>query len=263
MPDGWDSDLPVFTTKDAQATRAASGKVLAAVAAKVPELIGGSADLAESTNVVFHKGGELEPGNLGGRNMHFGIREHGMGVVMNGMALHGGVRPVGSTFFIFSEYMRPPIRLAALCSLPTIYVFTHDSIGLGEDGPTHQPIEQLASMRSIPNLLVLRPADPTEVVEAWRVALTHRTGPVALVLTRQKLAVIDRTKYAPASGLRQGAYVVVDAQGGQPDVILMSTGSRGGARDGRSREAYGRRNQGARGEHAVNGAVCSTAADVP
>ncbi len=225
LPDGWDADLPVFTPKDAQATRAASGKVLAAIAAKVPELIGGSADLAESTNVVFHKAGELEPGNLAGRNMHFGIREHGMGAIMNGMALHGGVRPLGSTFFIFSEYMRPPIRLAALCNLPVIYVFTHDSIGLGEDGPTHQPIEQLASMRAIPNLLVLRPADPTEVVEAWRVALTHRTGPVALVLTRQKLPVIDRAKYPPASGLRQGAYVVADAQGGDPAVILMGSGS--------------------------------------
>jgi transketolase len=225
LPDGWDADLPVFTPKDAQATRAASGKVLAALASKIPELIGGSADLAESTNVVFHKGGELEPGNLGGRNMHFGIREHGMGAVMNGLALHGGVRPVGSTFFIFSEYMRPPIRLAALCNLPTIYVFTHDSIGLGEDGPTHQPIEQLASMRSIPNILVLRPADPTEVVEAWRVALTHRSGPVALVLTRQKVAVIDRAKYAPASGLRQGAYVLADTKGGDPAVILLGTGS--------------------------------------
>jgi len=225
LPDGWDADLPVFTPKDAQATRAASGKVLAAVAAKIPELIGGSADLAESTNVSFHKDGEFGPGSLGGRNMHFGIREHGMGSVMNGMALHGGVRPVGSTFFIFSEYMRPPIRLAALCNLPVIYVFTHDSIGLGEDGPTHQPIEQLASMRSIPNLIVLRPADPTEVVEAWRIALTHRTGPVALVLTRQKLGVLDRTKYPPASGVRQGAYVLADAKGGDPAVILISTGS--------------------------------------
>jgi transketolase len=148
-----------------------------------------------------------------------------MGAIMNGLALHGGVRPIGSTFFIFSEYMRPPIRLAALCNLPTIYIFTHDSIGLGEDGPTHQPIEQLASMRAIPNLLVLRPADPTEVVEAWRVALAHRDGPVALVLTRQKVAVIDRTKYPPVSGLRQGAYVLADAKGGEPAVILMGTGS--------------------------------------
>jgi transketolase len=225
LPDGWDADLPVFTTQDAQATRAASGKVLSALAAKIPELIGGSADLAESTNVIFHKGGELEAGSLGGRNVHFGIREHGMGAIMNGLALHGGVRPLGSTFFIFSEYMRPPIRLAALCKLPTIYVFTHDSIGLGEDGPTHQPIEQLASMRAIPNVLVLRPADPTEVVEAWRVALAHREGPVALVLTRQKVTVIDRTKYAPATGLRQGAYVVADPQGGAPAVILIGTGS--------------------------------------
>jgi transketolase len=225
LPDGWDADLPVFTPKDAQATRAASGKVLGAVASRIPELIGGSADLAESTNVVFHNGGELEAGNPGGRNVHFGIREHGMGAIMNGLALHGGVRPLGSTFFIFSDYMRPPIRLAALCNLPTIYIFTHDSIGLGEDGPTHQPIEQLASMRAIPNLLVLRPADPTEVVEAWRVALTHRDGPVALVLTRQKVAVIDRAKYAPASGLRQGAYVLAEATGGDPAVILMATGS--------------------------------------
>jgi transketolase len=225
LPDDWDADLPVFTPKDAQATRAASGKVLAAVASKIPELIGGSADLAESTNVVFHKGGELESGNLGGRNMHFGIREHGMGAVMNGLALHGGVRPVGSTFFIFTDYMRPPIRLAALSNLPTIYVFTHDSIGLGEDGPTHQPIEHLAGLRAMPNMLVLRPADPTEVVEAWRVALTHRDGPVALVLTRQKVAVIDRTKYPAASGLRQGAYVLADATGGDPAVILMGTGS--------------------------------------
>jgi transketolase len=225
LPDGWDSDLPVFTPKDAQATRAASGKVLTAVAAKIPELMGGSADLAESTNVVFHKGGELEPGNLGGRNMHFGIREHGMGAVMNGLALHGGVRPLGSTFFIFTDYMRPPIRLAALCNLPTIYVFTHDSIGLGEDGPTHQPIEHLASLRAMPNMLVLRPADPTEVVEAWRVALAHRTGPVALVLTRQKVAVLDRGKYAPASGLQQGAYVLAETKGGDPSVILIGTGS--------------------------------------
>jgi transketolase len=225
LPDGWDSDLPAFTPKDAQATRVASGKVLAAVAPKLPELIGGSADLAESTNVVFHNGGDVAAGSLGARNIHFGIREHGMGAVMNGLLLHGGVRPVGSTFLIFSEYMRPPIRLAALSHIPAIYIFTHDSIGLGEDGPTHQPIEQLAALRAIPNLVVLRPADATEVVEAWRAALTHRDGPVALVLTRQKVAVIDRSKYAAASGLRHGAYVLGDATGGRPAVILMSTGS--------------------------------------
>ena len=223
LSDRWDAELPVFTPKDAQATRAASGKVLAAVAPKLPELIGGSADLAESTNLVF-QGGDLAAGNFGARNLHFGIREHGMGAVMNGMALHGGVRPVGSTFLIFSEYMRPPIRLAALSRIPALYIFTHDSIGLGEDGPTHQPIEQLASLRAIPNVTVIRPADATEVVEAWRAALTHREGPVALVLTRQKVAVIDRAKYAPASGLRQGAYVLADARG-EPRVILIGTGS--------------------------------------
>ncbi len=225
LPDGWDADLPTFTTKDAQATRAASGKVLAAIAPKLPELIGGSADLAESTNLVFHNGGDVGPSSLGARNLHFGIREHGMGAVMNGMALHGGVRPVGSTFLIFSEYMRPPIRLAGLCRIPALYVFTHDSIGLGEDGPTHQPIEQLASLRAIPNVTVIRPGDPTEVVEAWRAALSHRDGPVALVLTRQKVAVINRTKYAPAAGLRQGGYVLADAQSGDPRVILMGSGS--------------------------------------
>ncbi len=225
LPDGWDADLPTFTTKDAQATRAASGKVLAAIAPKLPELIGGSADLAESTNLVFHNGGDVGPSSLGARNLHFGIREHGMGAVMNGMALHGGVRPVGSTFLIFSEYMRPPIRLAGLCRIPALYVFTHDSIGLGEDGPTHQPIEQLASLRAIPNVTVIRPGDATEVVEAWRAALSHRDGPVALVLTRQKVAVINRTKYAPAAGLRQGGYVLADAQSGDPRVILMGSGS--------------------------------------
>ncbi|HUL04302.1 MAG TPA: transketolase, partial [Gemmatimonadales bacterium] len=171
LPEAWDAALPAFTPKDSQATRAASGKVLNAIAPKLPELIGGSADLAESTNVVFHNGGELEANNLGGRNMHFGIREHGMGSVMNGLALHGGIRPVGSTFLIFSEYMRPPIRLAALGKIPTIYVYTHDSIGLGEDGPTHQPIEQLASLRAIPNCTVIRPGDPAEVAEAWRVTI--------------------------------------------------------------------------------------------
>src|SRR3989454_622504 len=237
LPDGWDAELPAFTPKDAQATRAASGKVLAAVAPKLPELIGGSADLAESTNVVFHNGGDLEAGSWGARNLHFGVREHGMGAVMNGLALHGGVRPVGSTFLIFSEYMRPPIRLAALSRLPTIYVFSHDSIGLGEDGPTHQPVEQLASLRAIPGLTVIRPADAAEVVEAWRVAILHRDGPVALVLTRQKVPVIDRARYAPPNGLRLGAYVLADegrggmggkgGKGGKPAIILMASGSEG------------------------------------
>ena len=225
LPDGWDEGLPVFGPAEAQATRAASGKLLNAIAAKVPELFGGSADLAGSTNVAFKNGGDVAAGSWGARNVHFGIREHGMGAVLNGLALHGGVRPLGSTFLIFSDYMRPPIRLAALCDLPVIYVFTHDSIGLGEDGPTHQPIEQLAALRAIPNLVVIRPADPTETVEAWRAAMLSRTGPVALVLTRQKVAVIDRAKYAPANGLRLGAYVLADAAGGRPDIVLIASGS--------------------------------------
>ena len=225
LPDGWDADLPAFTVKDAQATRAASGKVLHAIAPKLPELIGGSADLAGSTHVVFKDGGSVAAGRWHAKNIHFGVREHGMGVILNGLALHGGVRPVGSTFLIFSDYMRPPIRLAALSNLPVIYVFSHDSIGLGEDGPTHQPIEQLASLRAIPNLTVIRPADPTEVVEAWRVAVLHGHGPVALVLTRQKVPVIDRSRYGPASGLRHGAYVLAESPGGEPALLLIATGS--------------------------------------
>ncbi len=225
LPDGWDADLPAFAPTDAQATRSASGKVLNAVAAKLPELIGGSADLAGSTHVVFKTGGDVAARSWGARNIHFGVREHGMGAILNGLALHGGVRPVGSTFLIFSEYMRPPIRLAALSHLPVIYVFSHDSIGLGEDGPTHQPVEQLAALRAIPNLVVLRPADPTETVEAWRVALLHRDGPVALALTRQKVRAIDRSKYAPVAGVRRGAYVLAEAAGAQPAVLLIGTGS--------------------------------------
>jgi transketolase len=225
LPDGWDADLPAVAPTDAQATRSTSGKVLNAVAAKLPELVGGSADLAGSTQVVFKNGGDVAAGSWSARNIHFGIREHGMGAILNGLALHGGVRPVGSTFLIFSEYMRPPIRLAALSHLPVIYVFSHDSIGLGEDGPTHQPIEQLAALRAIPNLVVLRPADPTETVEAWRVALLHRDGPVALALTRQKVAAIDRSKYAAVAGVRRGAYVLAEAPGAKPAVLLIGTGS--------------------------------------
>ncbi len=225
LPDDWDADLPAFTAQDAQATRAASAKVLNAIAVKLPEVIGGSADLAASTQVVFKDGGDVAAGNWHAKNIHFGVREHGMGAILNGLALHGGVRPVGSTFLIFSEYMRPSIRLAALSGLPAIYVFSHDSIGLGEDGPTHQPVEQLASLRAIPNLTVIRPADPTEAVEAWRVAVRHRHGPVALVLTRQTVPVIDRSKYAPASGLRHGAYVLAEPPAGKPALLLIATGS--------------------------------------
>jgi transketolase len=227
LPEGWDAELPAFTAADAQATRVASGKALNAIASRVPELIGGSADLAASTNVVFKNSGDVASGRWGERNVHFGVREHGMGAILNGLALHGGMRPVGSTFLIFSDYMRPSIRLAALTGLPVIYVFSHDSIGLGEDGPTHQPIEQLASLRAIPNLVVIRPADPAETVEAWRAAILRSAGPVAIVVTRQKVASIDRTKYAPANGLRLGGYVLADApgSGGAPSVVLIATGS--------------------------------------
>ena len=223
LPAGWDAALPVFGPKDAQATRAASGKVLNAIAAKLPELIGGSADLTGSNNTELKGGGVFSAGARAGRNFHFGVREHGMGAALNGIALHRGFIPFGGTFLIFSDYMRPSIRLAALTQLKPIYVFTHDSIGLGEDGPTHQPIEQLAALRAIPNMTVIRPSDATEVVEAWRAAITHRNGPVALVLTRQKVAVVDRTKYAPAAGLHQGGYVLADSP--NPDVVLMATGS--------------------------------------
>ena len=223
LPEGWDAALPVFGPKDAQATRAASGKVLNALAAKLPELIGGSADLTGSNNTEIKGGGIFTANSHSGRNFHFGIREHAMGAALNGIALHRGFIPFGGTFLIFSDYMRPSIRLAALTHLKPIYVFTHDSIGLGEDGPTHQPIEQLAALRAIPNMTVIRPSDPTEVVEAWRAAILHQRGPVALVLTRQKIPVIDRTKYAAAAGLHQGGYVLAGTT--NSDVVLMGSGS--------------------------------------
>jgi transketolase len=223
LPAGWDASLPAFGATDAQATRAASGKAINAIAPKLPELIGGSADLTGSNNTEIKGGGVFSGTERAGRNFHFGVREHGMGAALNGIALHGGFIPFGGTFLIFSDYMRPSIRLAALTHLKPIYVFTHDSIGLGEDGPTHQPIEQLAALRAIPNMTVIRPSDPTEVVEAWRAAITHRDGPVALILTRQKVAVVDRSKYAPAAGLHQGGYVLADSP--NPDVVLMATGS--------------------------------------
>ncbi len=226
LPAGWDSALPVFTEKDGSvATRAASGKVLNAIAARMPELMGGSADLAPSTITLITNGGDFAAGAHGARNMHFGIREHGMGAIMNGMSLFGGIIPYGATFLIFSDYMRPPIRLAALMERQAIYVYTHDSIGLGEDGPTHQPIEQLSALRAIPHLTVIRPADATETVEAWRAAITHRHGPVALVLTRQKTKFLDRAKYAPAAGVQRGAYVLSEAAGGAPQVVILASGS--------------------------------------
>jgi transketolase len=226
LPDGWEKEIPSFRADPkGVATRVASGTVLSAVAPIFPNLIGGSADLAPS-NKTFVKGGEVfQGGQYAGRNFHFGVREHGMGSVMNGMALHGGVIPYGGTFLIFSDYMRPPIRLAAMMGLKVIYIFTHDSIGLGEDGPTHQPIEQLAALRAIPNLTVLRPCDANETAEAWRFALQHMEGPVALALTRQGLPILDRKEFASAKDLHKGGYVLRDDGDKQPDIILMGSGS--------------------------------------
>jgi transketolase len=227
LPEGWDKDLPVFPA-DAKgtATRVSSGKVLNAIAKNVPWLIGGSADLAPSTKTLlsFEGTGDFTADNPAGRNLHFGIREHAMGGILNGMAL-SNIRPYGATFLIFSDYARPAIRLGALMELPVIYIFTHDSISLGEDGPTHQPIEHLASLRAMPGLITIRPADANEVVEAWKVIMQLRNSPAALMLSRQSLPTLDRTKYAPASGLAKGAYVLADAENNQPDVLLLSTGS--------------------------------------
>jgi transketolase len=227
LPDGFDAQLPEFPADDKGiATRDASGKILNMIAERVPWLIGGAGDLAPSTktNFTFAGAGALEPDDPGGRNMHFGIREHAMGAVVSGLVL-SKLRAFGATFLTFSDYMRPAIRLAALMKLPAFYVFTHDSIGLGEDGPTHQPIEQLVALRAIPNTIVLRPADANEVCEAYRVLFALEHAPTCLVLSRQKLPVFDRNRYAPASGLARGAYVMADAEGGAPQVILIGTGS--------------------------------------
>ena len=222
---GWEDLIPSFTSDTGNvASRAASGIVLNAIAPKVPELVGGSADLASSTNTIVKNAPSLTPDDHSGRNFHFGIREHGMGAVMNGMSVHGGFIPYGATFLIFSDYMRPSVRLAAIMNRHVIYVYTHDSIGLGEDGPTHQPIEQLSTLRAIPEFTLIRPADASETAEAWRAALKHH-GPVALVLTRQKLGFIDRSKYGSASGVARGAYVLSDSPGGAPQVVLLSSGS--------------------------------------
>jgi transketolase len=227
LPGGWDKDIPTFAP-DAKgmATRDASGKVLNAIAKNVPWLMGGSADLGPSckTRLTFDGAGDFRADNPGGRNLHFGIREHAMAAVLNGMALVK-VRAYGSTFLIFSDYARAAIRLSALMELPVLYVFTHDSIGVGEDGPTHQPIEQVASLRAIPGLIVLRPADANETAEAWKVILKLHHEPAALILTRQAVPTIDRSKYASASGLAHGAYVLADAPDGKPDVLLMASGS--------------------------------------
>jgi transketolase len=227
LPDGWDKNLPTFPA-DAKgiATRESSGKVLNVLAQNIPWLIGGSADLATSnkTTLKFDGAGDFQPGKYAGRNLHFGVREHVMGASVNGLTL-SGIRAFGATFFNFSDYMRASIRLAALEEAPSIFIFTHDSIGVGEDGPTHQPIEQLASLRAMPNLIVLRPGDANEVVEAWKIIAKLQHEPVALVLTRQNLPTFDRTKYGAASGTAKGAYVLADAPGGKPDVILIGTGS--------------------------------------
>ena len=241
LPAGWDKDIPSFPPDPkGMATRSAGSKAMNAIIPHLPWLIGGSADLNPSTNTALQglgnfqyprseerpiQGSESGPLSYAGANLYFGVREHGMGSILNGMALHGGVIPFGSTFLVFSDYMRPSIRLAAIMKLHLIYVFTHDSIALGEDGPTHQPIEHLASLRAIPGLTVIRPADANEAAEAWRTAILHKEGPVALVMTRQVIPIIDRSRYTPAEELRRGAYILADASPDQPEVILLATGS--------------------------------------
>ncbi len=224
LPQGWKDKLPVFAGEPI-ATRTASGKVLNALADKLPFLIGGSADLSPSTDTTLTKFGSFSAEHRDGRNFHFGVREHSMGAILNGIAVTKGFIPYGATFLIFSDYMRPPIRLAAISEFRPVFVYTHDSIGLGEDGTTHQPIEQLAALRAMPNLLVIRPGDANETAHAWRVAIEHQTGPVALALTRQKIAVFDQEKLGKASGLEKGAYILSEAAGGVPQVILMGSGS--------------------------------------
>jgi transketolase len=224
LPAGWRDKLPVFKGDEKIATRKASGKVLNAIADQIPFLIGGSADLSPSTDTILDKYESFSPEHYDGRNFHFGIREHSMGAILNGIALTKGFIPYGATFLIFSDYMRPPMRLAAISKIKPIFIFTHDSIGLGEDGTTHQPIEQLAGLRAVPNMTVIRPADANETAQAWRVALEHAGGPVVIVLTRQGLPVIDQEKYGKASGLEKGAYILSDSAT-TPDVILIGTGS--------------------------------------
>ncbi len=225
LPAGWDADLDkLFAEPKRQATRKSSQQAINALAPNLPTLVGGSADLAESNLTDIAGGGDLTATEAG-RNLRFGIREHAMGAVSNGLALHGGLRPFCATFLVFADYMRPSVRLAALMGLPVIYVWTHDSVGLGGDGPTHQPIEQLGSLRLIPNLHVIRPADAPETAEAWRAALQRTDGPTALVLSRQELPPLDRNQYASAAGLHRGAYVLAEATNGAPELLLLATGS--------------------------------------
>lgn len=228
LPMGWDLDIASYKAGSAIATRSASGDALNAIASNLPTLIGGSADLGPSNNTALKAYGSITGEDFSGRNIHFGVREHAMGGILNGMALHGGVIPYGGTFLVFSDYMKPAIRLAALMNLPVVYVFTHDSIGLGEDGPTHQPIEHMAALRAIPNMTVIRPADASETAVAWRLAISNgpqSKGPVALILTRQKLPVLDRGKYASADLLEKGAYILYETEGKAPSLILIATGS--------------------------------------
>ncbi|MBE0527409.1 MAG: transketolase, partial [Candidatus Thorarchaeota archaeon] len=225
LAQGWDQELPVFPPDDkGMATRAASGKVINALAQKLPELVGGSADLTPSNKTWIDGSPSFQAATPEGRNFHFGVREHAMGAAVNGMVAHGGVIPYSATFLVFSDYMRPSIRLSALSNHGSIWVFTHDSIGVGEDGPTHQPIEHLAALRAIPSLIVIRPGDANEVVEAWKIAINRRDGPTLMALTRQNIPVLDREKYSSASGTEKGAYVLADL-GGKPDIILMASGS--------------------------------------
>lgn len=230
LPDGWESALPAFADVEAKATRAYSGEVINAIADKIPAMLGGSGDLTPSNNTYIKSSKNFEPGNYANRNIHYGIREHGMAAVMNGIALFGSTIPFGGTFLTFSDYARPAVRLAALSELPTIFVFTHDSIGLGEDGPTHQSVEHIAALRAIPDLAVIRPCDAHEVREAWRSALKRRHQPTVFALTRQKVAVIDRKKFADAKGLHKGGYVLAEAQtktgkATTPKLIIIATGS--------------------------------------
>jgi transketolase len=225
LPQGWDDNLPVFKPSDkGTSTRKASGKMLNTIAGKLPLLIGGSADLSPSTDTNLNDYQSFTSENHSGRNFHFGIREHSMGAILNGLALTKGITPYGATFLIFYDYMRPPVRLAAIMKIRPIFIYTHDSIGLGEDGTTHQPVEQLIGLRSVPNLIVIRPADANETIQAWRAALKHTGGPVALIFTRQELPEIDQDKFAKATGVEQGAYILADSEK-EPQVILMGSGS--------------------------------------
>jgi transketolase len=226
LPEDWDKDLPGFPADPkGLATRASSGKVINALASRLPEMFGGSADLTPSTKTYIESSHDFEHASHEGRNMHFGVREHAMGAAINGMALHGGLIPFGATFLVFSDYMRPSVRLSALSSAPSIWVYTHDSVGLGEDGPTHQPVEHYAALRAIPNLHVIRPADANEVVEAWKASIAWKDGPTALLFTRQNVPTLDRAVYASASGLQRGAYILADMGDHDPELILMASGS--------------------------------------